>query len=423
MLSQKRSPDSSGATQPQIHANRLNALKSTGPKTQKGKAVVSQNALKHGLSARHDVVITENQEDFDLHRDSLLEELAPQTPMESMLTDRIISLSWRLKRADLIQNQTIDAMHEANESNPLTNLTKSFGLNVPIPSPSQLKTKNQKLKTPSLPDLTLGRLALKDFANARVLDRLLMYERRIEHSLQKTILELQRLTLIRNLENPNPAHAETQPVGATPCGRPDHPQGRPDPPQTRPHPPSARPHPLPRQSIETNPTQNPKHHRLAVVATTTPKPSTIRNHQQNRQNPKESYPSYHQTNPLPRKTNPIPKTQRTTQPLIPQRLTPISRSQRIKKTNPHKPNSPAPGNHPPSRSEAQIPIYRDWNEVEVPIYRGRRSRDRTRVPARRGCTSGPNSPPRRFMLHEIQDTLHPSRHPTSEIRNPNYPLA
>ena len=202
MLSQKRSPDSSGTTQARIHANRLNALKSTGPKSQKGKAIVSQNALKHGLSARHDVVITENQADFDLHRDSLLEELSPQGPMESILADRIISLSWRLKRADLIQNQTIDAMHEANESNPLTNLTKSFGLNVPIPSPSQLKTKNQKLKTPSLPDLTLGRLALKDFANARVLDRLLMYERRIEHSLQKTILELQRLTLIRNLPPP-----------------------------------------------------------------------------------------------------------------------------------------------------------------------------------------------------------------------------
>jgi hypothetical protein len=43
-------------------------------------------------------------------------------------------------------------------------------------------------------------MAIKDFANARVLDRLLMYERRIEHSLYKTILELQRLNLIRKLD-------------------------------------------------------------------------------------------------------------------------------------------------------------------------------------------------------------------------------
>ena len=39
------------ATQKQIKANRQNAQKSTGPKTSDGKAVVSQNAVKHGLFA------------------------------------------------------------------------------------------------------------------------------------------------------------------------------------------------------------------------------------------------------------------------------------------------------------------------------------------------------------------------------------
>jgi len=179
------------STQPQIQANRLNAQKSTGPKTQKGKQIVAQNALKHGLSARHDVIVTESQADFDLHRDSLLEELDPQSPMESMLADRIVSLSWRLKRADRIQNQTFDAMDEDNKSNPFPNLTKALarkGLNRPTPQTADPQH-----------DLTLGRIALKDFANARVLDRLLMYERRIENSLHKTLLELQRLNLIRNL--------------------------------------------------------------------------------------------------------------------------------------------------------------------------------------------------------------------------------
>ena len=91
------------STQPQILANRRNAQKSTGPKSPQGKAVVSQNALKHGLSARHDVITSESQADFDLHRDALLAELLPLSPMESILADRIVSLSWRLKRADLIQ--------------------------------------------------------------------------------------------------------------------------------------------------------------------------------------------------------------------------------------------------------------------------------------------------------------------------------
>ncbi len=183
-------------TEARILANRLNAQKSTGPQTPQGKAVVSQNALKHGLSARHDVITTESQADFDLHRDSLLAELAPIGPMESILADRIVSLSWRLKRADLIQNQTFDAMNEKNTNNSLANIAKSFGLKgLGFP---------QDETTDSHPDLSLGRIALKDFSNARVLDRLLMYERRIEHSLYKTTLELQRLHVLRSLEPSEP---------------------------------------------------------------------------------------------------------------------------------------------------------------------------------------------------------------------------
>jgi hypothetical protein len=39
-------------TQAQIKANRLNAQKSTGPKTAEGKAIVAQNAAKHSPFAQ-----------------------------------------------------------------------------------------------------------------------------------------------------------------------------------------------------------------------------------------------------------------------------------------------------------------------------------------------------------------------------------
>jgi hypothetical protein len=52
------------ATKAQIRANRRNAQKSTGPRTPQGKAVVSQNAIKHGLFARQDVISSESQADF-----------------------------------------------------------------------------------------------------------------------------------------------------------------------------------------------------------------------------------------------------------------------------------------------------------------------------------------------------------------------
>jgi len=204
------------STQAKILANCRNAQKSTGPNTPQGKAVVSQNALKHGLSARHDVITTESQADFDLHRDALLAELHPLSPMESILADRIVSLSWRLKRADLIQNQTIDALHEESTATPFPALTRL------------LTPENQD------PDLILGRIALKDFSNERVLDRLLMYERRIEHSLYKTTLELQRLRLLRNLEHPNAAEVEPEDRRLSPGpvpGGSTEPNNTPEPPQ------------------------------------------------------------------------------------------------------------------------------------------------------------------------------------------------
>ncbi len=226
------------ATQAQIIANRRNAQRSTGPLTPRGKALASKNSLKHGLLSRRNVITTESQEEFDHHRDALLNELDAQTPMESMLADRIVSLSWRLKRADLTQNQTIDVLTEKDATNPLAKLAKSFGLKgLPLPQPDPAD---------SNPDLILGRIALKDFSNERVLDRLLMYERRIEHSLFKTMLELQRLRLLRNLEplDPNlqPENRHLAPGTAAGHNRPKH--NAPEPPQTQTY-----PIPAPRDSV------------------------------------------------------------------------------------------------------------------------------------------------------------------------------
>jgi len=179
------------SNQAQILANRRNAQKSTGPRTSEGKAIISQNAVRHGLSARQTVISSESQADFDLYRRQMLIELAPESPVQSMLAERIVCLSWRLKRAAKIQNQAIDALNADKTSSPLTKLTQSL----------LFKNLGQSQPSPSAPapELALGRMAIKDFANARVLDRLLMYERRIEHSLYKTIIELQRLQLIRKL--------------------------------------------------------------------------------------------------------------------------------------------------------------------------------------------------------------------------------
>jgi len=179
-------------TEAQIIANRLNAQKSTGPRTPEGKAVVSQNSIKHGLLAEQDVIASESEADFNLYRRQLLDELNPVSPMESVLAERIVTLSWRLKRAGRFQNQAIDVLNCNQTNDPSKKLIQSLYRSIAGDSQGNTNGSNG--------ELALGRLVVKDFSNERVLDRLLMYERRIENSLYKTLLELQRLNIARKLE-------------------------------------------------------------------------------------------------------------------------------------------------------------------------------------------------------------------------------
>ena len=48
----------------QIEANRRNALKSTGPKTEAGKRTSRCNAVRHGLTAETVLSALENAEDY-----------------------------------------------------------------------------------------------------------------------------------------------------------------------------------------------------------------------------------------------------------------------------------------------------------------------------------------------------------------------
>ncbi len=86
------------ASERQIAANRLNARLSTGPKSAEGKALSSRNAVVHGLRAYGGLLAGECPEEFTAMRASIFGELAPGSPLESELADRIVSLLWRLRR-------------------------------------------------------------------------------------------------------------------------------------------------------------------------------------------------------------------------------------------------------------------------------------------------------------------------------------
>jgi hypothetical protein len=91
------------ASTEQIKANRLNALKSTGPRMAKGKARSSRNALTHGLTAQEIVIPGEDRATYQAFRQQLIDDLQPNGSCELDLIDRLAATLWRLRvRSDLL---------------------------------------------------------------------------------------------------------------------------------------------------------------------------------------------------------------------------------------------------------------------------------------------------------------------------------
>ena len=81
-----------------LEANRANAQHSTGPKTDEGKATVSQNAVKHGLYKKDIYIRPDEKEAFEEFRYNLFEEYAPVGVSEEAAFARILHADWSLRR-------------------------------------------------------------------------------------------------------------------------------------------------------------------------------------------------------------------------------------------------------------------------------------------------------------------------------------
>lgn len=158
----------------QIVANQRNALKSTGPRTEEGKAIVCQNAIKHGVLCQ-EIPIDENESAiFEEFRLRMTLQLNPEGDFEHFIVDRIISSSWRLRRVIHIET----AFYRAG-LNPTFNL----------------------LEDPSIKN------AFSDSAKDRMAT-LSRYEVAIEKSLYKALAELMKLQAMRQGVQLNPLFAE-----------------------------------------------------------------------------------------------------------------------------------------------------------------------------------------------------------------------
>ena len=87
----------------QIEANRRNAERSTGPRTETGKQRSALNALRHGLTAETVVLPLEDLEDYQAFEEAVIEGFDPETASERELVLRVAALLWRLRRAVSIE--------------------------------------------------------------------------------------------------------------------------------------------------------------------------------------------------------------------------------------------------------------------------------------------------------------------------------
>lgn len=90
-------------------SNRRNGQLSTGPKTVKGMAISSKNAMKHGLTSREVVLESESIEAYDELLSDLMNTFKPFGPVERLLVTRIAQCTWRLQRVMKIETQLLDA--------------------------------------------------------------------------------------------------------------------------------------------------------------------------------------------------------------------------------------------------------------------------------------------------------------------------
>lgn len=120
-------------TDKQIVANRQNALKSTGPRTQEGKELTRRNSIKHGLLSKDLIIREENSRDLHALMEDLFTTLQPQGKIEEVLTEKIGTTLWRLQRLISAESKALQdkdwmgelrKIHEAYNTTILSSISR-----------------------------------------------------------------------------------------------------------------------------------------------------------------------------------------------------------------------------------------------------------------------------------------------------------
>jgi hypothetical protein len=200
-----------------------------GPRTSKGKAASSKNALKHGLSSQEILLPDEDADEFNTRREHLIQSLEPVGPLECRLVDRIVGLLWRLERAGRIEAGILAWRYHGilrerarNRAAKLVQTEAEQALAMYRREVILDERQHQRALSDETvhaehqeTDLaTLGEAVVLDSEGSDSLSKLSRYETTLERSLHRTLHELQRLQSRRQgKEIPAPLALDVDVIG------------------------------------------------------------------------------------------------------------------------------------------------------------------------------------------------------------------
>jgi hypothetical protein len=162
----------------------------TGPRSPQAKAIVSANAVRHGLRSPRVVIPgLESQTDWETFLARVIRALKPVGAVEHAYAERVASLHWRLRRVYRAERDAAIALGKRRdfdddpESNPLGRLI--IGIEDEFGVPEAERTKLSVAPRPPEPPAL--------FPAAAVFEALSRYEARLSRQLDRALHELQAL--------------------------------------------------------------------------------------------------------------------------------------------------------------------------------------------------------------------------------------
>jgi hypothetical protein len=188
----------------QIESNRRNAQKSTGPKSDDGKARASRSAIRHGLAAETVIKLLEDPDDYRAFELAVTADYDAETAVERELVLRLASLFWRLRRATAIETGLLEMQHQmapepANQPMRDASVMTIFKPELRGSHHEAHRDANQ-VETPNFESEERGLEVARSFLGLADLDkgafeRLARYETALWRQVRQTIFTLQHLQM------------------------------------------------------------------------------------------------------------------------------------------------------------------------------------------------------------------------------------